>query len=89
MRGSVGYRIRLRVQGQLDAAWWPGLFSDLVLTVEPEGTSLLTGMVTDQAALHGLMATIRDLGLSLVSLETTAVLQSQPSPGGTNGKRSR
>ncbi len=72
MPGSVGYRIRCRVRGQLDAAWWSAVFSDLELTVEADGTSLVSGVLTDQAALHGLLATVRDLGLSLVSLETAA-----------------
>ncbi len=81
MPGSVGYRIQLRVQGHLDGAWWSGLFSGLVLTVEGDGTSLISGVLTDQAALHGLLATVRDLGISLVSLETSAEEQ-QSAPGG-------
>ncbi len=75
MPGSVGYRIRLRVRGRLDAAWWSALFSDLALTVEADGTSLISGVLTDQAAVHGLLATVRDLGIPLVSLETSAELQ--------------
>ena len=78
---SVSYRVRVRVNGELDPAWWSGLFSDLVVTAEPDGTTLLGGELTDQAALHGLLATIRDLGLSLISAETAAV----PTPDDTRG----
>lgn len=69
---SVSYHVRVRVQGELDSTWWSGLFSDLVVTAEADGTTLLSGELTDQAALHGLLATIRDLGLALISAETAA-----------------
>ena len=59
----------LRVAGRLDAHW-AGWFDGFTLTGEPDGTTTLTGAVTDQAQLHGLLAKIRDLGLPLVSLET-------------------
>ncbi len=72
MPGSVCYRIRFRVRGRLDASWWSAVFADLELTVDADGTSLVSGLLTDQTALYGLLATVRDLGLSLVSLETTA-----------------
>jgi hypothetical protein len=78
---SVSYHVRVRVNGELDPTWWSGLFSDLVVTAEPDGTTLLSGELTDQAALHGLLATIRDLGLSLISAETAAV----PTPHDTRG----
>ena len=70
---SVSYHVRVRVNGELDPAWWSGMFSDLVVTAEPDGTTLLSGCMADQAALHGLLATIRDLGLSLISADTAAV----------------
>jgi hypothetical protein len=78
---SVSYHVRVRVNGELDPAWWSGLFSDLVVTAEPDGTTLLSGELTDQAALHGLLATIRDLGLSLISAETAAVPTSHDTRG--------
>lgn len=56
----------IRVQGQLDARWAESL-QDMTLTLETEGTTTLTGPLTDQAALHGLLARIRDLGLPILS----------------------
>jgi len=60
----------LRVDGHLDAHW-SAWFSGLTLTHESGGTTRLTGMVADQAAVHGLLARIRDLGLTLVSAEVS------------------
>ena len=62
---AAGYEIR--IQGHLDSRWttW---FEDLSLTRLPDGTTLLQGRVVDQAALHGLLQRIRDLGLSLHSV---------------------
>ena len=59
---------RLTIAGRLDAgraAWFDGF----VLTSEGNGTTSISGPVTDQAQLHGLLAKIRDLGVTLVSLE--------------------
>jgi hypothetical protein len=57
----------LRVEGHLDAHWaaWLG---DLELAHNEDGTSTLTGRVADQAALHGLLAKVRDLGIPLISV---------------------
>jgi len=59
------YEIRLK--GHLDDHWshW---FEGLTLTREDNGETLLTGPVVDQAALHGLLRKVRDLGLPLLSL---------------------
>jgi hypothetical protein len=59
------YQIRLK--GHLGSQWedW---FEGLILTLEEDGYTLLTGPVTDQAALHGLLKKVRDLGLPLVSI---------------------
>lgn len=63
--GSPGYEIRLK--GHLDARWadW---FDGLDLTNESDGTTALRGPVVDQAALHGLLQRLRDVGLPLVSV---------------------
>ncbi|MGD8398904.1 MAG: hypothetical protein PVG11_08605 [Anaerolineae bacterium] len=57
----------IRVEGHLDDLWreW---FDALRLTREGDGTSTLTGPVADQAALHGLLARVRNLGLTLISV---------------------
>jgi len=62
----AGYR--LRVDGHLDDHWSPW-FGDLSLTHEDDGTTSLTGVVADQAELHGLLTKIRDLGVTLISVE--------------------
>jgi hypothetical protein len=59
---------RLRIDGHLDPHWSPW-FGDLVLTHEDDGTTCLTAAVTDQAQLHGLLAKIRDLGVTLISVD--------------------
>jgi hypothetical protein len=59
------YQIRLK--GQLGSEWaeW---FGGLTITLDDDGTTLLTGPVLDQAALHGLLKKVRDLGLTLISI---------------------
>ncbi|HSK94832.1 MAG TPA: hypothetical protein VLA76_12355, partial [Candidatus Angelobacter sp.] len=60
-------RFELRVKGHLDARWadW---FDGLTLTLSRDGTTVIRGEVADQAALHGLLQTVRDLGLPLISV---------------------
>jgi hypothetical protein len=60
-------RYELRIDGHLDEHWstW---FGGLALTREDDGTTTLRGAVTDQAALHGLLTKVRDLGVTLISL---------------------
>jgi hypothetical protein len=57
----------IRVAGHLSPQWadW---FEGLTITQEENGDTLLTGAVIDQAALHGLLKKVRDLGLPLVSV---------------------
>ncbi len=59
----------LRIEGHLDN-YWSAWFGGLTLTHHDDGTTTLTGPVTDQAQLHGLLAKIRDLGATLISLST-------------------
>jgi len=64
-QAPAGYQ--LRVAGHLDDHWSPW-FGDLTLTHEDDGTTSLTGVVSDQAELHGLLTKIRDLGVTLISV---------------------
>ena len=57
----------LRVAGLIDQHWSPW-FGGFILTHEVGGTTTLIGTVTDQAQLHGLLAKIRDLGVTLLSV---------------------
>ena len=58
---------RIRVGGHLDDRWtqW---FEGLVIHLQEDGTTVLVGPVVDQAALHGVIIRIRDLGLPLLSV---------------------
>ena len=62
------YQVRLK--GHLDDQWndW---FEGLAITLEKNGETILTGPLVDQAALHGLLKKIRDLGLPLISVIQT------------------
>jgi hypothetical protein len=62
---------QLRVDGYLDHHW-SSWFGDLTLTHEDDGTTSLTGEVADQAELHGWLTKIRDLGVTLISVEVVA-----------------
>ena len=58
---------QIRIKGHLGSQWtdW---FGGLTITLEEDGDTLLTGPIIDQAALHGLLKKVRDLGLPLVSV---------------------
>jgi hypothetical protein len=59
------YQIRLK--GHLGCQW-ANWFGDMTISREDDGNTLLTGPVVDQAALHGLLRKVRDLGMPLVSV---------------------
>jgi hypothetical protein len=61
----------IRVEGYLDARW-AAWFDGLTLTHASDGTTIIHGAVADQAALHGLLQKIRDLGLPLISVNHVA-----------------
>ena len=58
---------QIRIKGHLGQKWteW---FEGLVITLEDNGDTLITGPVVDQAALHGLLKRVRDLGMPLLSV---------------------
>jgi hypothetical protein len=58
---------QIRIAGHLGPEW-SGWFQGMSVTLEDHGQTLVTGIVVDQAALHGLLKQVRDLGLPLVSV---------------------
>jgi hypothetical protein len=66
----IVYQIRLK--GHLGRQWtdW---FEGLTITLEENGDTLLTGTVVDQAALHGLLKKVRDLGMPLLSVNSVGL----------------
>lgn len=78
---SVVYQIRLK--GHLGRQWldW---FEGLTVTLEEDGVTLLTGPVCDQAALHGLLKKVRDLGMPLLSVNSVGADLQDTSKQGTH-----
>ena len=67
MQINEGRSYEIRLKGHLEPRWadW---FDGLSLAQESDGTTVLNGSVVDQAALHGLLAKVRDLGLPLIAV---------------------
>lgn len=70
LQGMTG-QYEIRIEGHLESRWatW---FDQMTLTRENDGTTRIQGPVVDQAALHGLLQKVRDLGLPLVSVRQVA-----------------
>ena len=68
MSTATPYGYALRVAGHLDRHW-RSRFGDLELTHHDDGTSTLAGPVADQSQLHGLLAGLRDIGATLLSVQ--------------------
>ena len=60
-------RYEIRLKGHL-ASRWATWFDGMTLTAGSDGTTVLEGPVVDQAALHGLLHKVRDIGLPLISV---------------------
>ncbi len=60
-------RYEILIEGTLDERW-SAWFDGLQITSQPSGVTVIAGEIADQAALHGLLAKVRDLGLPLVSV---------------------
>jgi len=58
---------QIRIKGHLHQRW-ADQFEGLTINLQDNGETLLTGVVVDQAALHGLLRKVRDLGMPLISL---------------------
>jgi hypothetical protein len=67
----------IRIEGQLDDRW-AAWFEGLSLRREDNGDTVLTGPVVDQAALHGLLRRVRDLGMPLVSVTRSRPVGNDP-----------
>ncbi len=65
-------QVEIRVKGQIDEHWsdW---FGDLTIAHAESDETILSGTVADQGALYGLLAKLRDLGLSLVLVKSTLI----------------
>lgn len=64
---EAALRYEIRVRGHL-AARWSAWFDGLSLTNESDGTTVISGPIADQAALHGLLQKLRDAGMPLISV---------------------
>lgn len=71
----------IRVKERLDARWaaWLG---ELEIQYSPTGETMLTGLVVDQSALHGLLGRIRDLNLTLIAINEIQTQDPDQSPEG-------
>lgn len=67
-------RYEVRIKGHIDVRWqeW---FENVTISLEDNGETLLTATVIDQAALHGLLRKVRDLGLPLISVNRIEIEQ--------------
>jgi hypothetical protein len=81
---SEAERYEIRLTGHLDAHWtdW---FDGLAVTQGDDGSTVISGQVVDQAALHGLLQRIRDLGMPLVSVRQVEDGQPDPTPPTRDG----
>jgi hypothetical protein len=78
IKTSQPWVYQIRIEGHLGFPWtdW---FKGLTVTLEDNGDTLLTGPVVDQAALHGLLKKVRDLGMHLVSVNRVEYSQTDMS----------
>lgn len=68
---------QIRIKGHLSEQW-TDRFDGLTITLEENGDTLLTGPVVDQAALHGLLKKVRDLGIPLLSVNPVRLNETYP-----------
>lgn len=80
--GEAG-RYSIRLAGHLDPRW-EAWFDGCTVGYQGDGTTVISGQVIDQAALHGLLSRVRDLGVPLISVTRTEPRTNDPPPD-TNG----
>ena len=73
----LAYQIRIKGHLGRQCTDW---FSGLAITLEDNGDTLLTGLIVDQAALHGLLRKVRDLGMPLISVSSRSQLEEGEKP---------
>jgi hypothetical protein len=78
-------RYEIRLMGHLDAHW-TAWFDGMAVSHQSDGTTVISGPIADQAALHGVLQRVRDLGLPLVSV--IRVEGDRPKPTGIEPDRS-
>lgn len=66
-RQPEGDQYEIRLMGHLESRW-ASWFDGLSLTAQSDGSTVIHGQVADQAALHGLLRKVRDVGLPLISV---------------------
>ncbi len=74
-------QVEIRIKGQIDRDWtdWLG---GLKIAFQPDGSTLLSGAIRDQAALYGLLSQLANLGLQLVSVSCATVDNAGDRKGG-------
>ncbi len=72
-----GGRYEIRLYGHLESRW-AAWFDGLALRHDDDGTTTVSGAVADQAALHGLLQKVRDVGLPLISVTRLPSTTDQP-----------
>jgi hypothetical protein len=81
-------RYNIRVKGHLDPSW-SAWFDDLTITNEANGEAVLAGPIVDQAALHGVLIKVRDLGLTLLGVSLVAADGAEADLQASNPSRRR
>ena len=67
-RQAPDWIYQIQVEGHLNLAW-SAWFEELTLTHAADGSTIITGNIVDQATLHGVLNKVRDLGLTLISVQ--------------------
>jgi hypothetical protein len=80
-------RVEIRAKGRIDEQW-SSWFEDLTIAHSAQDETILSGSVVDQAALYGLLAKLRDLGLALVSVDSVEVEDRGPAEPHTSPRGS-